>query len=355
MNRTRRSLVVIALAVLAGGTALLAAGHHLGWRLPGSSISRLASLPNLAALAPADSNLVVFADIAALRASPLIDQLKGMAPSAPPDADYLAFQRATGFDYQHDLDKVVLASDEVNGKPEMVAIAEGRFDRQKIRSYALASGKLEHHGGLEIYLLPSGTPGTPQAKTIALAFLSDTRIAFSDSGNLDSFLSPPDATSTAQSSPAAGELSLDDRVSRAADSPLFVIARVPDEPANWTPGGVHSEQLDDLVRAIRWIDITVAPQVGRLHIQLEGECVDQDKATSLEGTLTGLRFLAEAYLGTPSAQKQFKSAYITNTRQLLDSAVVTHNDRWVSISVDVTQDLLKTGLQPSPQTPPQPK
>ena len=341
--------------MLAGGTAVLAAGHHLGWRLPGSSISRLASLPNLAELAPADSNLVVFADVAALRASPLLDQLKSMAPSAPPDADYLAFQRATGFDYQRDLDKVVLASDEASGKPEMVAIAEGRFDRQKIRSYALATGKLERHGGVEVYLLPSGTPGTPQAKTIALAFLSDTRIAISDSGTLDSLLAAPNHASTTQGSAPAGELSLDDRVSRAGNAPLFVIARVPDEPTNWTPGGVHSEQLNDLVRSIRWIGITVVPQADRLHITIEGECLDQDKAASLEGTLTGLRFLAEAYLGTPNAQKQFKPAYVTNTRQLLDSAVVTHNDRWVSISVDLSQDLLKTGLQSAPQNPPIPK
>ena len=352
MSRTRRSFVLIGLAVLAGGTALLATGHRLGWRF--SERARFALQPNLAALAPADSNLVFFADVAALRASPLLEQLKSFAPSPTPDPDYAAFVRASGFDYQSDLDKVLWASHQVDGKTEMVAIAEGRFDRQKIRSYALTDGKLVRQSGFDVYLLPSGTPGSPQAKTIALAFLSDTRIAISDSGSLDSFLAGPDRAPATQTL-AAGELSLDERVSHLGDAPLFVLTRVPDEPANWAPNGIHSDQLNELVRSVRWVDLKVEPATDHLHITLEGECVDADKATSLEGTLTGLRFLAEAYLGTPNAQKQFKPAYVANAQHLLNSAVVTHNDRWVSISVDLTQDFLKSGLQPTRQAPSLPK
>lgn len=352
MSRTRRSFVLIGLAVLAGGTALLAAGHHLGWRLPART--RFASQTDLAELAPADSNLVFFADMAALRASPLLEQLKSMAPSPTPDPDYAAFVRASGFDYQSDLDKVLLASHQADGKTELVAIAEGRFDRQKIRSYALANGKLERHSGVDVYLLPSGTPGSPQEKTIALAFLSDTRIAISDSGNLDSFLAGPDRARATQAL-AAGELSLDERVSHVGDAPLFLVTRVPDEPANWAPGGVHSDQLNDLVRSVQWIDLKIEPAADHLHVTLEGECVDAEKATSLEGTLTGLRFLAEAYLGTPNAQKQMDPQNLALARQLLDSAVVTHSDRWVALSVDLTQDFLKSGLQPTHHDPPLPK
>jgi hypothetical protein len=343
---------LIGLALLAGGTALLAAGHRLGWRF--SERARFASQPDLAALAPADSNLVFFADLTALRASPLLEQLKSLAPSPTPDPDYAAFVRASGFDYQNDLDKVLLASRQADGKTEMVAIAEGRFDRQKIRSYALANGKLERQNGFDVYLIPSGTPGSPQEKTIALAFLSDTRIAISDSGSLDSFLAGPDRAHATQAI-AAGELSLDERVSHVGDAPLFVVTRVPDEPANWAPGGIHSDQLNDLVRSVQWVDLKIEPAADHLHITLEGECVDAGKAASLEGTLTGLRFLAEAYLGTPNAQKQFKPAYVANAQQLLNSAVVTHNDRWVSISVDLTQDFLKSGLQPTRQAPSLPK
>jgi hypothetical protein len=351
VSRSRKSFAIIGIAVLAGGTALLAAGHHLGWRLPLRTSA--ASLP-LASLAPADSNLVLFADMAALRASPLLEQLKSAVPSPAPDPEYAAFMLASGFDYQRDLDKVLVASHQVDGKTEVVAIAEGRFDRQKIRTYALANGTLERRSGVDVYLVPSGTPGSPQAKTIALAFLSDTRIAISDSGNLDAFLAASTSARATQS-PAAGELSLDDRVSRAGDAPLFVVTRVPDEPANWSPGGIHSDQLNDLARSVRWVDLRVEPLPDHLHVTLEGECVDADKAASLQGTLTGLRFLAEAYLGTPGAQKQMNAQNLASARQLLDSATVTHTDRWVALSVDLTQDLLKSGLQPTPHAPPLPK
>ncbi len=315
----------------------------------------MASAPELAALAPPDSNLVVFANVAALRASPLLEQLKSLAPSPTPDPDYAAFVRATGFDYERDLDSVLLASHQAGDKTEVVAIAEGRFDRQKIRSYALANGRLERHNGVDVYLLPSGTPGSPQAKTIAMAFLSDTRVAISDSGNLDAFLAAPDSARTAQALAAAGEPSLDERVSHVGDAPLFLVTRVPDEPDNWAPGGVHSDQLNDLVRSVRWVDLKVDPLPDHLHVTLEGECIDPEKAASLEGTLTGLRFLAEAYIGTPGAQKQMDAKDLALARQLLDSAVVTHNDRWVSLSVDLNQDLLKSGLQSAQHGPPQQK
>jgi hypothetical protein len=353
MSRASRTLALFGITALAGGTVLLAAGRHLGWRWHGP-FGLSPATENLAALAPADSEMVVFADVAALRSSPLIEQLKSMLPSPQPDADYAAFVRASGFDYQRDLDKVLVASHQVDGKAETVAIAEGRFDRPKIRSYALANGKLERQDGYEVYLLPSSVPGA-QGKTIAMAFLSDTRIAISDSENLDAILvahkppaADPSAAQAGGAAPAASDISLAERVSREGDVPIYVISRVPDEPANWAPGGVHSDQLNDLARSVRWIDVTIAPMPDRLHVTLEGECIDQAKATSLENTLTGMRFLAEAYLGTPGAQKQLDPQSRTLLGQLLDSAVVTNHDQWVALSVDLTQDLLKNGLQHTP-------
>jgi len=271
-------------------------------------------------------------------------------PSQTPDADYTAFARASGFDYQRDLDKVLFASFPADGKNDTVAIAEGRFDREKIRAYALQSGKLERHSGVDVYLMPTGSQGITQSKITALAFLSDTRIAISDSAGLDSFLAGPTPMPSAQT-PAAGELSLNQRVSHVAAAPLYMITHVPDVPPNWAPGGVHSDQLSDLAHSVRWIDLTIQPLPDKLHVTLEGECVDPAKAASLEGTLNGLRILAQAYLGAPDAQKQMDPQSRTLLGQLLDSAVVAHHDQWVSLSLDLTQDFLKTALQHAPTTP----
>ncbi len=349
MIRTHRTFVLVAIAVLAGGAAVLAAGHRLGWRLSGPA-GPIAAFRDLPALAPADSNVIVFADVSALRASPLLAQLKSLVPSQTPDADYSAFARASGFDYQRDLDKVLFVSFPAIGKSATVAIAEGRFDREKIRAYALQSGKLERHSGVEVYLMPATAPNVAQGKTIAFAFFSDTRIAISDRDGLDSFLAGPTPAPPAQA-PAAGELSLTQRVSRAGTAPLFMITHVPDVPPNWAPGGVRSNQLDDLAHSVRWIDLTIQPLPDKLHVTLEGECVDPAKAASLESTLNGLRFLAQAYLGAPDAQKQMDPQTRTLIAQLLDSAVVAHHDQWVSLSVDLTQDLLKSALQHTPTAP----
>jgi len=347
--RTHRTLVFVAIAVLAGGTAVLAAGHRLGWRLSGPAGS-IAAFRDLPALAPADSSVIVFADVAALRASPLLAQLKSLVPSQAPDADYAAFARSSGFDYQRDLDKVLFVSFPADGKNATVAIAEGRFDREKIRAYAMQRGKIERHSGVDVYLMPTGSQGITQSKMTAFAFLSDTRIAISDSAGLESFLAGPTPASRAQT-PAAGELSLNQRVLHVAAAPLFMITHVPDVPPNWAPAGVHSDQLTDLAHSVRWIDLTIQPLPDKLHVTLEGECVDPAKAASLEGTLNGLRFLAQGYLGTPGAQKQMNPQSRTLLGQLLDSAVVAHHDQWVSLSVDLTQDFLKSALQHTPTAP----
>jgi hypothetical protein len=344
--RAHRTLVFVVIAVLACGTAVLAAGHRFGWRLSGPA-GPLAAFRDLPALAPADSNVIVFADVAELRTSPLLAQLKSLVPSQTPDADYTAFAHASGFDYQRDLDKVLFVSFPADGKNATVAIAEGRFDREKIRAYAMQTGKLERHSGVDIYLMPTGSQGIAQSKMTAFAFLSDTRIAISDSSGLDSFLAGP-APAPAAQVPTPGELSLSQRVSHVATAPLFMITHVPDVPPNWTPGGVHSEQLDDLAHSVKWIDLTFQPLPDKLHVTLEGECVDPAKAASLEGTLNGLRILAQAYLGAPDAQKQMDPQTRTLAGQLLDSAVVAHHDQWVSLSLDLTQDLLKSALQHAP-------
>lgn len=349
MIRAHRTLVLIVIAVLAGTSVLLAAGHHIGWRLTGPA-SPFAAFRDLPALAPADSSTLIFADVAALRSSPLLAQLKSLLPSQTPDADYTAFANASGFDYQRDLDKVLFVSFPADGKNDTVAIAEGRFDRQKIRDYALQSGKVERHSGVDVYLVPSSGQAIAQSKTIAMAFLSETRIAISDASGLESFLSGSHDAPAAQTA-ASGELSLSQRISHVGDAPLFIIMQVPNEPPDWAPGGVHSDQLNDLARSIRWIDLTIQPLPDKLHVTIEGECVDPAKAASLDTTLSGLRILAQGFLAAPDAQKQLDAQNRALVAQLLDSAVVAHHNQWVSLSLDLTEDLLKSAMQHAPSVP----
>src|SRR5262245_28720257 len=52
------------------------------------------------AMLPAESAVVVYADMASLRGEPLVQKLAAMAPAVQPNSDYAAFIKATGFEYE---------------------------------------------------------------------------------------------------------------------------------------------------------------------------------------------------------------------------------------------------------------
>ena len=85
------------------------------------------------------------------------------------DKEYAQFVRATGFEYTRDLDRVVLALIPKSPANQTVALAEGRFDQQKITGFALLTGKLEHQDGAEVYVLPAATnSGRPALPSLTL-------------------------------------------------------------------------------------------------------------------------------------------------------------------------------------------
>src|SRR5579862_7064360 len=95
----------IILAIVAAGVCIVGLRYVLRAR----GASETSSLPELLKMAPADSIFVAYADVAALRQDPLVQRAAALAQPATEDRDYLAFVRATGFDYQQDLDRVMLA------------------------------------------------------------------------------------------------------------------------------------------------------------------------------------------------------------------------------------------------------
>jgi hypothetical protein len=355
MIRTRRGVAIGAVVVFAATGAVVAGGYHFG--LASVWGARAASVTSLTDYAPADSDVVMYADLAALRTSPLLQPLESVASNTQQDADYTAFVRATGFDYSTDLDRLMLVSRKnvAGGPSELIAVGEGRFDKEKIRSYALANGTVERRGSKEVFLVKSDRPG----KTIALTFLGANRIAISDSGSLDAILSPPatnnlgeeGAPATGAADSSAGQ-ALATRVARVAGVPLFIVWRTRNLPQNFAPGGIQSQQLSDLIRSMHWGDLTVQPMNDRLRLTLEGECETPDQAATLDGALTTLRLFAEGMLGSEGIKKNLDPQLLAFWHQLLDSTAISHNDRWASLSLDVSQDFLQYAAQHMKQAPP---
>ncbi len=185
MNKRRWALWTAAL-LLAGCLGLLDAywhWHDAGVRTRDAVLSAM----------PSDASAVLFADLAELRRAPFATEFYRWIPSSQTDAEYAQFLRETGFDYERDLGRAAIAVIKNEKESKLFAVAEGRFDRQKIEAYASRSGTRENHGGREIFTVPL----SDSARKISFAFLSKEEVALTDSGDLAAFLAPlpnsPDA------------------------------------------------------------------------------------------------------------------------------------------------------------------
>ncbi len=97
-------------------------------------------------------------------------------PIAVPNQDYADFVRSTGFDFEKDLDRVVIASwpaapaksqEKILRSP--MAVLTGR----KFATTPLRKGKLDHQQGHEVFLFPTGD----RLGFNSIIFLNDHRIA----------------------------------------------------------------------------------------------------------------------------------------------------------------------------------
>jgi len=318
VKRNRAFLILVVVAVGA-----LTSSYLLRER----RASAAGSLPELVALAPADSHFLAYIDISALRDSPLIQRLAAMAPPATADSDYASFVAATGFDYQRDLDRVVIASQQSGSSDQTVAFADGRFNHEKIEQYALRSGKLAHENGRDVYLIPSTTPG----KTVSITFLAHDRIALADGGDLSAAFSP----STVALDPAVRA-----RLSRVAGAPLFAMAKTPTGSGTGTGAATG---FSASFQSLRWVTFAVRPDVGALLLSAEGECDRPDQAQSVAAGLELLRGLLRNGLTDPKVRGKMPPATAAALDQMLGSAKVSADAARVRLLMTVTPEMLAAG------------
>lgn len=345
----KRSWTVIALLVL----LFAALAFFLYQRKNSNPESSRASL--LAAM-PTDAAVVLYANVAALRQSPFISQLLAWAPQPQLDPDYARFQSDTGFDYRRDLDQLSAATIKTPAGTEILAIADGKFDRKKIESLA-APFPAQTRSSLEVFL----TPATAHDRTISFAFLRDDRIALTNGRNLAALL---DATPDREDTMAWRQ-----RFDRLAGSPLFAVIRQDAHAgsalASQAPGGFESPQLSALLDQLQWITVAGKPQNDHLRIVAEGESPSDTAARQLSDFLQGIFLLAQAGLSGPQNRRQLdpktREAYI----ELFRGAEVSRVDRGETKSVRLVFDITPKFLDsvrtappankpsaPSPNTPP---
>jgi hypothetical protein len=349
----RRTSVALALILLILATAALA---YRFW-----STSEDSARATALAMMPSAASAVVFADLAALRQSPFTTELIAWAPRPQIDAEYAQFQRDTGFDYERDLDRIVIAGVKLAHDTAVFAIADGRFDQKKIAAYTSRTATRERHGDHDFFSVPlnsapsngSAPANASRPSKIVFTFLRRDRIALTDSGELAALLSERQSDQDAKD--------WRDRFERLGGSPVFVILRQDAEAGTLVsraPGGFQSPQLATLLDQLQWITIAGKPDGDRLHVITEGECTREAAARQLADFLNGALMLAQAGLNGPKVRQQLdpqaRDAYL----EILKNADISRLNRGETKSVrlifDVTPKLLQAAASALPAEPPAP-
>ncbi len=323
MRIAKRVLIVLLLAAVVVGGVVYSLRR-------GPRAAQGGGVPELIELAPADAAYLFYANIAAFRSASLMPRIDEWAATAPRDRDYDEFVRATGLEYARDLDDVVFAVRPAAPAGRNVALAEGRFDRARIISYALRTGKLERQNGFEVYVVPNSSS---PAKSFSFAFLDNNRVALAEGPSLE----------LAQLPRASGTLdpAMRERIARVAGSALFIVGKVSQVPENFSLGGMRSDQFTNLARSLRWFTLAARLEGDRLRVVAEGECDTPDSARQLEGTLDGLRSLGQALLADSKTRQKLGPEDVGKLETLLRMVEFSRDAQRVRVMLELTPEMLK--------------
>lgn len=331
---------VVALIVIAA----VALHHFFGGGDADERESALASIP-------ADTDSVVFADLAQLRTAPFFAELGAWIPQPQQiDADYAKFLQDSGFDYERDLDHIAIATIKHGDTTEFFAVGNGRFDRKKINTYISQFGTHDKKDGREVFTAPL----KGSSRKVSFVFLHQNRIAITDDPDISSLLRNPLRGTDANQ--------WRERFDRLGGSPIFAVVRqdaeVGSQLAARTANGGQAQQLASLLNQLQWVTFAGVPEQNRLRVVVEGECPNDGTAHDLADVLNGIRLFAQAGLNDPKVRRQLddqtREAYI----ELVHGADVTRIDRGETKSVrlllEVTPEMLKSARFSTPAPAPQP-
>jgi hypothetical protein len=313
--------------------------------------------PGILSELPSNAPVIAYVDVAALRKlqnSPLAAVLGLTSPGPQADREYSEFVRQTGFDYERDLDHAGIAvwpagfgtPTNVLGEDRVISIADGRFDQQKIKAYALRTGRAAVSGKNEVLEVPGNPP-------VSLEFLSATRIAIAGGKNATALLSGihPDGSGTR-------DAALESRIERVAGAPIFAVARTTNLPASFYSNFRNAPQLDQLIRSIQALTLAGQPDGDNLKIALDAESDSMKNAMQISFLLETGRMAGSMALSTPDARREMTREQIAFLNSLLGDAKITHRDKLIRLSFIITRDMLATSpsksASPSPAKTPMP-
>ena len=280
---------------------------------------------------PTDATSVVFVDLDQLRNSPFLSALYAWTPHPAPDSEYTQFVADSGFDYERDLGKVLIAISNRATNSATLVVAEGKFDRKKIEAYLARSSAPGEQGSLKVFRIPA----KPGDKPLSFSFLSDRRIAITDSETLDAVLSTADRP--------AGHAEWQTRFDRLAGSPLFAVIR--QDPTIQTALASQSPQLATLIDQLPWITLAGKPDGSLLRVVAEGESPSDAMSAQLSEFLQGIRLLAQTGLNDPKLRQRMnpeeRDAYVELLKGTEIERIGRGEAKSVRVVLPITPEFLK--------------
>jgi hypothetical protein len=336
VSSKRRTLLAVGCLFVAIAVAAAIYLHHLRRPLPPVPGASASAPPDLMSLLPPGAPVVAYIDVAALRKlqnSPLAAML-GLAGTDPnEDRDYKKFIAGTGFDYTRDLDTVAVAiwptalltPNDGIGTNQAFAVADGRFDQQKIEAYALRSGgRTATTGSDSSYVVP----GNP---TVSFRFLSATRIQLTTG---EAIHSPGPAPTAAQNDAMRA------RIKRVAGAPIFGAARTDALPATFYDTFKNAPQLETLARSVKGLTFAGQPQGDRIDLALDAECDSLPHATELATLIDTFRMFGSVALSDPKTRKDLTKEQAAFVLAVASKIKVAHQDHWVRLTLALTPEML---------------
>jgi hypothetical protein len=329
----KRALIAIAALVCLGAAG---AGYYVYRSSRPLIATSSGSAPDILSELPPDAPAIAYVDLAVLRRlqnSPLAAVLGLAKPGPAGDREYEAFVRGTGFDYTRDLDRVAIAfwpADLSTRAGELaenraIAIASGRFDERKIEAYALRSGKLVTRGTQTIYEVPGDPP-------VSFAFLSPARIALASGKDAENLL--------AVAKLPARDPAMQQRITRVAGAPIFAVARTDNLPKSFYANFRNSPQLERLARSVQGLTLAGQTDGNEMKAALDAECDSMKNAIEIATLLDGFRMVGSMALADPKTRRQLTGEQAAFLNALVSRAEVSHHDRWVRLSLDITPAML---------------
>lgn len=303
-------------------------------RVAGTNLPAPTNAPSLVQQLPANASAVVFVDVAALRSSSFANELASLAPMSAQDAAYTQFVRATGFDYSRDLDRAALALWPQTASTSAVALAQGRFDQEKIEHYALRNGGrvVTIHGEKIYEVREENSP-----RLVRFTFLAPGEIAMADGPALSQLLG-------SQNSPRL-DSQMSALVARVSSAPIYAVARTQDLPKDIGIDVSHSAQLAAMLRTIHTVVASGRPSTDDLKLFASADCDSTIDALKLSTTLQGLLWMGRAALADSNTQRQIGPQW-PGFDAMLKAADISHDGRQLQLRIQLTPQMLQSVMAP---------